>query len=85
MFTPSTTYWFSRPLAPAIEGLASPAPLELLTPGTMYSVELRRRPTGSRISSSLSRTPPIVVDRVSTTGAAAVTSTCSSKAPTLSV
>ena len=85
MLTPSTTYWLSRPLAPAIDGFASPAPLELLTPGTMYSVDVRRRPTGSRSSSSLSRTPPAVVDRVSTTGAAAVTSTSSSKPPTLSV
>ncbi len=71
MFTPSTTYWFSRPLPPEIDGLASPTVPPVLTPGARYSVSLKRRPTGSGSSISLSMFAPIVVDDVSITGLAA--------------
>ena len=33
MFTPSTTYWFSRPLDPPMDGLATPTLPPELTPG----------------------------------------------------
>ena len=82
MLTPSTTYRFSRPLPPDIEGLASPTWPPLLTPGAMYSVSLKRRPTGIRCSMSLSSTAPVVVDDLSTTGAPPETVTDSVSEPT---
>ena len=60
-FTPSITYWLSRPLPPAIDGLACPAVLELLTPGARYNVDPRSRPTGTRSSKSLVMFAPVVV------------------------
>src|SRR5438270_6315651 len=82
MFTPSTTYWFSRPLPPPIDGFEVPVPPPLLTPGATYSVSASDRPTGSRDSIALSRLAPAVVVWVSTTGEAPVTSTVSVSPPT---
>ena len=82
MFTPSTTYWFSRPLDPSTDGLALPTLPPLLTPGARYKVSLKRRPMGRRESVPLSRFAPIVVLVVSTVGGVAVTWMLSSNAPT---
>src|SRR2546423_15357447 len=81
-FTPSTTYWLSRPLPPEIDGFAEPADPELLTPGARYSVSLTRRPTGIRCNVSLSITAPVVVDDVSMTEVVPVTCTVSVTPPT---
>src|SRR6266481_9681430 len=55
MLTPSTTYWFSSPLEPDTDGLATPRLPLLLTPGARYNVSLKRRPTGRLASVALSR------------------------------
>src|SRR5467141_2387961 len=73
MLTPSTTYWFSRPLAPETDGLAVPRLPLLLTPGTRYSVSLKRRPTGSVDRVVLSRFELTAVWVGLCTGAAATT------------
>src|SRR5215471_8385489 len=82
MLTPSTTYWFSRPLEPSTDGLATPTAPPVLTPGARYSVSLKRRPTGRLASVALSRLAPIVVVVVSTVGDAATTSRRSLIVPT---
>src|SRR5438477_1068589 len=82
MFNPSTTYWFSRPLPPLIDGFDVPVPPPLLTPGATYSVSASDRPTGRRESMTLSRLTPAVAVWVSTTGDAPVTWTVSVSPPT---
>src|SRR5215813_10594153 len=81
-FVPSTTYWFSRPEPPEIDGFIRPRVPELLTPGARYITSATRRPTGRSASSSVDSTAPIVVVDVSTALTAPVTCTTSVTPPT---
>src|SRR3954465_3415776 len=75
--TPSITYWFSRPLAPEIDGFAEPTLPPVWTPGAMYRTELMFRPTGTCENISAPSTAPVVVDVGSMMGDVAVTWTVS--------